>query len=75
MTELTARSQGFECPGACFVKSDKPLSVGQAIHHRQYGTGIITRLIPGNLNIVKAVFDGESNEQIVQVRYLAIAKA
>lgn len=56
------------------MKVSEPLFVGQVVTHRQYGVGAITRLIPSNPNIVKAVFEGENQEQIVQAKYLKSAK-
>ena len=57
------------------VKADKPLFVGQVISHRQYGVGVITKLPPSNASLVKAIFEGEGDEKIVQVKYLTVLEA
>src|SRR5208282_526656 len=49
--------------------------VGQVISHRQYGVGVITKLLPDNPTLVKAVFEGEEDEKIVQVKYSIIREA
>jgi len=49
--------------------------VGQVISHRQYGVGVITKLLPENPTLVKAVFEGEEDEKIVQVKYSVIREA
>lgn len=57
-----------------FVKADKPLFVGQVISHKQYGVGVVTKLPPSNVNLVKAIFEGEDDEKIVIIKHLKTAK-
>lgn len=58
-----------------FVKVDKQLFVGQIINHKQYGVGVITKLPPSNVNLVKAIFEGEDDEKIVLLKYLTVPEA
>jgi hypothetical protein len=51
------------------------LKVGDTVIHRQYGVGVVSRLLPLNSTLVKAVFESEDEEKIVQVKYLKEAHA
>jgi hypothetical protein len=46
------------------------LKVGDTVVHRQYGVGVVSQLLLKNLTLVKAVFESEDEEKIVQVKYL-----
>ena len=54
------------------MKSEEPLIVGQIVSHKQYGVGVISKLPPNNPTLAKAVFEGDGDEKIVQVKHLII---
>jgi hypothetical protein len=46
------------------------MTVGQVVMHKQYGVGVITKLLPNNPTLIKAVFEGEPDEKIVLLKKL-----